>query len=116
MATALRKILRGEARARSFRARPHTVPGNRQSDLPATGQPQHPAAASGSGYVSTGYSRREPTTCMNPYLSQIEGAVEAVEIHSPTTYSWFGKRSPQLPTLIRRSLTPSAARSYLRYN
>ena len=53
---------------------------------------------------------------MNAYMAQIEGVVDAVEIHSPTAYSWFGKRSPQLPPAIKRSITPAAARSYLLYN
>ena len=47
---------------------------------------------------------------------QLEGVVRAVAIHSPTTYSWFGKASPQLLPQIRRVLTPKTARSYLLYN
>jgi hypothetical protein len=53
---------------------------------------------------------------MNRYHQQVEEAVRAVEILSPTTYSWFGHHSGQLPPRVKRSLTPTTARSYLLFN
>jgi hypothetical protein len=53
---------------------------------------------------------------MNRYYQQVEEAVRATEFHSPTTYSWFGKRSERLPPALRRSLTPRTARGYLLFN
>lgn len=53
---------------------------------------------------------------MNRYRQQVEEAVRATELLSPTTYSWFGKRAEQLAPAIRRSLTPRTARSYLLFN
>lgn len=53
---------------------------------------------------------------MNRYHWQVEEAVRATEVLSPSTYSWFGKWAEQLPPAIRRSLTPGAARGYLLFN
>ncbi len=52
---------------------------------------------------------------MTPHRVKVRTAVEATAIHSLTAYSWFGKRSDQLPRSVRRSLTPETARSYLHY-
>src|SRR5205807_7571013 len=43
-------------------------------------------------------------------------AIQATLFHSSTTYSWFGKRSLQLPATIKRALTPETARNYLLYS
>jgi hypothetical protein len=53
---------------------------------------------------------------VNRYHQQVEEAVRATELLSPSTYSWFGKRTEQLAPSIRRSLSPKTARSYLRFN
>lgn len=53
---------------------------------------------------------------MSIYLKQVREAVRATAFHSPTTFSWFGQRSPQLPPKIRRALTPKVARDFLLYN
>lgn len=53
---------------------------------------------------------------MSPYEQQVRGAIQATVFHSSTTYSWFGKMSPQLPTRIKRALTLKTARNYLLYN
>jgi hypothetical protein len=37
-------------------------------------------------------------------------------VHSSTTFSWFGKRSPQSSSSIRRALTVETGRNYLVYN
>jgi len=53
---------------------------------------------------------------MSDFYQQVEAAVRATELHSPITYSWFGKHSGQLPPAVRRGLTPRTARSYLLFN
>lgn len=53
---------------------------------------------------------------MNRYFEQVEAAVRATEFHSSTTYAWFGKHTGQLPSRVRRELTPRTARSYLLFN
>ncbi len=50
------------------------------------------------------------------YTVQLESAVRAVSIYSPTSYAWFGVASPKLPDNVRRSFTPATARNYLLYN
>jgi hypothetical protein len=52
---------------------------------------------------------------VSAYAEQLAGAVRAVTFHSPTTFAWFGARSPRLPPGVRRALTPATARNYLRY-
>jgi hypothetical protein len=47
------------------------------------------------------------------FAAQLDGALRATVIHSPTDYSWFGKPSPRLPARVRRALTPQTARQYL---
>jgi HopA1 effector protein family len=53
---------------------------------------------------------------MNDYFNQVKAAIQATLFHSSTTYSWFGKRSLQLPATIKRALTPETARNYLLYS
>src|SRR2546422_8928864 len=70
--------------------------------------------ATARGYCAVaGYSLAPDGGVMNDYLKQVEAAIRATSIHSPTTYSWFGKRSPLLPLATRRKLTAETARSYL---
>ncbi|MGA7732491.1 MAG: T3SS effector HopA1 family protein, partial [Chloroflexia bacterium] len=52
---------------------------------------------------------------MPDYRSQLFDVINAVRIHSPTTFSWFGKRSPRLMSRIEREITPRTARSFLHY-
>ncbi len=52
---------------------------------------------------------------MSEYLRQLEDAVGATTIHSATSYSWMGFRSPRLPPKLRRALTPTTAHAYLRF-
>ncbi len=44
---------------------------------------------------------------------QIKSALHATFIHSPTGYSWFGRRSQKLAASVVRTLTPETARAYL---
>jgi Lanthionine synthetase C-like protein/HopA1 effector protein family len=53
---------------------------------------------------------------MPDYRSQLSDVITAVRIHSPTAFSWFGKRSPRLMPRIEREITPRTARSFLHYN
>lgn len=53
---------------------------------------------------------------MSDYRKQIEAAIQAVVLYSPTSYSWFGKRLPQLSPKLKRLLTPKTARNYLLFN
>lgn len=50
---------------------------------------------------------------MNRYQVQIKSAVSAVEILSPTMYSWFGTSSPPLSAKLRQTLSPDTLRKYL---
>jgi hypothetical protein len=50
------------------------------------------------------------------YTGQLESAVRAVSIYSPTSYSWFGIASPKLQDNVRRAFTATTARNYLLYN
>lgn len=50
------------------------------------------------------------------YMAQLESAVRAVNIYSPTSYAWFGAPSLKLPDNVRRAFTPTTARNYLLYN
>ena len=52
---------------------------------------------------------------MTFHREKARGAMEATVIHSATSYSWFGKRSDELPRSVLRALTPQTARSYLHY-
>lgn len=52
---------------------------------------------------------------MSNYRRQLEDAVEAIVIHSPTLFSWMGGLSPHLPVRVRRALTATTARAYLRF-
>jgi hypothetical protein len=53
---------------------------------------------------------------VSSYGEQIREAIKATLIHSPTTFSWFGRNSPLLAANIRRALDANTARSYLLYN
>jgi class II lanthipeptide synthase len=53
---------------------------------------------------------------MSDYRGQVEAAIRATVFQTPTTFSWFGKLSPQLTRLVRRALTPETARAYLLFN
>lgn len=50
---------------------------------------------------------------MDDYLKQIETAVRASKVLSPTTYSWFGRKSPILPIEVRQAMSEQTARGYL---
>ena len=52
---------------------------------------------------------------MTDYLNQLNSAINAVQIHSATVFSWFGKRSPSLIPRIEREISPVAARNFLQY-
>jgi hypothetical protein len=45
----------------------------------------------------------------------LEGALRAVTVDSPTTFTWFGARSGTLPPKIRRVMSPATCRDYLRH-
>jgi hypothetical protein len=47
------------------------------------------------------------------YVRQLEAAVAAISIHSPSAFTWFGKRIDTLSGRARRGMTPATARSYL---
>lgn len=49
----------------------------------------------------------------NEYRRQIEAVLQATVIHSPTTYSWFGKHSWPLSQRVKQALSPQTARRYL---
>jgi len=53
---------------------------------------------------------------MNLHVQHMLDAIAAVEIYSPTSFAWFGTRSPQLPRKLKAHLTPEACRDYLKYN
>ncbi len=53
---------------------------------------------------------------MSDYRKQVERAIQAVVVHSPTSYWWFGKRSPQLAPKVKRLLPLNIARNYLLFN
>jgi hypothetical protein len=46
---------------------------------------------------------------------QIRGALDAVNIRSATSFSWFGDPSPNLSAMARRAMTGSMIRDYLCY-
>src|SRR5215203_3895529 len=52
---------------------------------------------------------------MTDYVNQLNSAINAVEFHSATVFSWFGKRSPSLIPRIEREISPGAARKFLQY-
>jgi class II lanthipeptide synthase len=52
---------------------------------------------------------------MSDYTAQFERVIRAVAILSPTSYSWFGRRSERPAAAALRALTPQTARAYLRY-
>ena len=50
---------------------------------------------------------------MSHYREQIAGAIRATVIHSPTNYSWFGKKSPAFPKRLVEAITSKSARTLL---
>lgn len=50
---------------------------------------------------------------MNDFTEQVSQVLESLTIHSPVTYSWFGRALPRLPSRVVRAMTPRTARSYL---
>lgn len=52
---------------------------------------------------------------MKGYRQLVETAVEAVTIHSQTSYSWFNQVAHQLPERVEAEMTPATARAYLHY-
>ena len=53
---------------------------------------------------------------MNSYLEHVGKVIRATAFHSPMTYSWFGKLSPELPAKTKRAMTLESARTFLLYN
>jgi hypothetical protein len=50
---------------------------------------------------------------MTSFREQVESALRAVVVTSPTSYAWFGSRSRPLPRALRATLPPDAVREYL---
>jgi hypothetical protein len=50
---------------------------------------------------------------MTAYREQIESALRAVVVTSPTSYAWFGRPSRPLPRAVASSLAPDSAREVL---
>ena len=50
---------------------------------------------------------------MSGYRDQLAQALRAVAVTSPTSYSWFGRRSRPLPEAVRAALSADTAREYL---
>ena len=50
---------------------------------------------------------------MTPYVGQIEAALQAVDVTSATSFTWFGERSGRLPRPLARALAPESARELL---
>ena len=50
---------------------------------------------------------------MNRYIELIQDTVRHTVISSSTSFSWFGERSEPVPARVRRTLTDTAARSFL---
>lgn len=46
---------------------------------------------------------------------QIQDALQAISVRSPTSFSWFGDLSPNVSAGVRRSMSGSAMRDYLCY-
>jgi hypothetical protein len=53
---------------------------------------------------------------VNIYLEQVQQAVSAVVIHSPTSYSWLGRHSSPLDRAVKKNITRENARQNLLYN
>lgn len=52
---------------------------------------------------------------MSGYVQQLREALQATTIHSPSSYSWFGRRSLRLPADLIRTQTPHNTRNFLLY-
>lgn len=50
---------------------------------------------------------------MSAYRDQIEPALAALRVTSPTSHTWFGRGSRPLSPAVRAALTPARARSFL---
>jgi HopA1 effector protein family len=50
---------------------------------------------------------------MIDYREQVESALRAVAVTSPTSYAWFGRRSRPLPRSVASALAPDSAREIL---
>jgi hypothetical protein len=50
---------------------------------------------------------------MTGYRDQLAQALRAVAVTSPTSYSWFGRRSRPLPEAVRAAMSSETAREYL---
>jgi hypothetical protein len=50
---------------------------------------------------------------VSTYRLLLASALAAVRVHSPTSYSWFGRRNPPLPRAIGQAINPDEARAYL---
>ena len=50
---------------------------------------------------------------MIDYREQVESALRAVAVTSPTSYAWFGRRSRPLPRSVSSALAPDSAREIL---
>ena len=53
---------------------------------------------------------------MSDYATLLSEVLAATEVVSPTSYTWFGVRSPALPDETVAIMGPDSARSYLVYN
>jgi hypothetical protein len=53
---------------------------------------------------------------MTSYEALIGGALAATAIHSPTSYTWFGRPGPSLTPEATAAIAPEAARSFLVYH
>jgi HopA1 effector protein family len=53
---------------------------------------------------------------MSSFVQLVQGAVQAVVIHSLTSYSWFGRVVHQVPVRLERKMAPETARAYLRHS
>jgi class II lanthipeptide synthase len=47
------------------------------------------------------------------YRAQLESAIQAIALHSPYTFSWFGKRRPRVPTRVLRTMSVSTLRLHM---
>lgn len=50
---------------------------------------------------------------MNRYVEQVHIALAATRIHSATSYSWNGQRSPRLPGRVTTAFSSDSVRAYL---
>ena len=85
-----------------------------QHGAPFAAGVEHPRPSPGSGRTPPWHFCGTGT--MTAALDmQIQDALDAVNIRSATSFSWFGDLSPNLSAAARRAMTGSAMRDYLRY-